>query len=319
MPEHRSILIVVNPISGRGRGSRTARAVAEILGPRNAEVAVRETTRVGDAEKITREAAGSGDSSPTCVVACGGDGTLQEVAHALATLNDSLGDACPAMGLAPAGRCNDFARGLGISSDPAAIADVLLAGTPRAVDLGRVNGRHFCTVATMGVDAEVSSFVDRMKMPLRGTAAYIYGALWVLSRYRPRRVRITGDFGTIEQPVFLASSANTSSYGGAIEIVPGADPTEGWLDLCLIDRVSRIRAFAILWAVLSGRHRHRKEVRFIRTRRLRIEADEQLEVWADGERIAHTPVDIEVVPKAVRVLLPTAGTRRRVPGPGGDG
>ena len=316
MPEQRPILIVVNPIAGRGRGLRTARAVAEILGLRSPNVTVRETARVGDAEKITRDAAGKGDSSPTCVVACGGDGTMQEVAHALATLNDSLGESCPVMGLAPAGRCNDFARELKVSSDPSAIADTLLEGTPQPIDLGRVNDRHFCTVATMGVDADVSSFVDRMKMPLHGTAAYIYGALWVLSRYHPRRVRIAGDFGTIEQPVFLASSANTSSYGGAIEIAPGADPTDGWLDVCLIDRVSRIRAFAILWAVLSGRHRHRKEVRFIRTRRLRIEADEQLEVWADGERIAHTPVDIDVVPQAVRVLLPIARTPCRAPGPG---
>ena len=306
MPDGRSILIIVNPASGRGRGSRTARAVAEILGERHTPVTVRETAGPGEAERIAREVSGAGQSRPTCVVGCGGDGTLQEIANALAALKDPLGEACPAMGLAPAGRCNDFARELGVPRDPVAIADVLVRGEARAIDLGRGNGRYFCTVATMGADAEVSSYVDSMRMPLRGTIAYIYGALCVLSRYRPYRVRITGDFGVIEQPVFLASSANTSSYGGAIKIAPGADPTDGRLDLCIIDRVSRFRAFAILSAVLSGRHAQRSEVRFIRTPRLRIEADEPLEVWADGEKVARTPVDIEVVPGAIRVLVPAA-------------
>ena len=307
MSDARSFLIIVNPTSGRGRGLRMAGAIAEILGDRGAGVAVRETAGPGEAERIAREVSSAEQSRPTCVVGCGGDGTLQEIANALAALKDVLGSACPVMGLAPAGRCNDFARELGVRRDPVAIADVLLRGEPRAIDLGRVNDRCFCTVATMGADAEVSSYVDTMKMPLRGTIAYIYGALRVLSRYRGHRVRITGDFGVIDQPVFLASSANTSSYGGAIKIAPGADPTDGKLDLCVIDQVSRLRAFSILWAVLSGRHRGRSEVRFIRTQSLRIEADEPLEVWADGERVAHTPVDIEVVPEAIQVLVPTAG------------
>jgi diacylglycerol kinase (ATP) len=230
------------------------------------------------------------------------------------------------MGLAPAGRCNDFARGLGVGTDPVDIASTLADGEPRAIDLGRLNGRYFCTVATLGVDAEVSSYVDTMRMPLRGTAAYVYGALRVLARYRANHVRITGDFGVIEQAVFLASSANTASYGGAIPIAPDASPLDGELDLCVIDRVTRLRAFALLPIVMMGRHTSRPGVRFIRAKRFNISATEPketgrrgsrarsttgtvdagpaLEIWADGERIGSTPADVEVVPGAIRVLLP---------------
>lgn len=303
MTDGRSILIIVNPIAGRGHGLRTADVASAELRARGMEVVVRHTRGRGDAERLTREACVDQDGRPDCIVGCGGDGTMQEVAHALASATSSLGDACPVMGLAPAGRCNDFSRALGVSTNPSVIVDVITRGRTQAVDLGRVNDRCFCTVATVGVDAEVTSFVDAMRLPLTGTLAYLYGAICVLARYRPRNLRIAGDFGEIEEPIFLASSANTASYGGAIKIAPDAVPTDGQLDLCVIKSVSRLRALALLPAVLAGRHRSFPEVRFIRTKRLTIDADEPLALWADGERIAQTPATIEVVPDAVRVLV----------------
>jgi len=274
------------------------------MGVEGCRAEIGETSKQGDGERIAREACAASEGPPDCIVACGGDGTIQEVANALAGLREELGETCPVMGVAPAGRCNDFSRALGIPKDPQVIGDILLHGSAEAIDLGRVNGRYFCTVATLGVDAAVSSFVDRMRMPLRGTMAYIYGSLRVLLRYRPYRVRLRGDFGNIDQAVFLASSANTSTYGGAIEIAPGAVPTDGLLKLCVIDKVSRLRAFTLLPIVLLGWHRSLKIVRFIDAKGFHIEADETLEIWADGEQVATTPAKIEAAPAAVRVLLP---------------
>ncbi len=304
MPDVRSILIIVNPISGGGRGLRMAEAVADRLRRRGVSVMIRHTRSAGQAETIAREVSLSESDRPGCIVACGGDGTVQQVAHALALLKEELGDRCPTLGLAPCGRCNDFARVLGVRSDTKAVADVLATGQPKPIDLGRVGERHFCTVATVGVDAVITSYVDAMRVPLRGTAAYLYGTLCVLARYRGRRVRIEGDFGTIEQSVFVASTANTPSYGGAISIAPGADPTDGKLDLCVIDQVSGLRMLTLLPRVLTGRHRSAPEVKFFRTGRIRIESAEKLELWADGERVGCTPATIEVVPAAVRVVLP---------------
>jgi diacylglycerol kinase (ATP) len=304
-----SILIIVNPKSGRDRGVRTAERVAARLRQRGIDVDIRHTRAPGDAEAITREAALRVSARPDCVVACGGDGTTQEVANGLASLGQEAGDSRPAMGLAPAGRCNDFARVLGVGADPHAIAEVLATGSPSPIDLGRVNGRYFCTVVTVGVDADISSYVDTMRMPLRGTLAYLYGTLCVLAGYRGRKLRIEGDFGTMERLLFVASSANTPSYGGAIKIAPGAVPTDGELDLCVIDQVSRLRMITLLPRVLLGRHRSQPEVEFKRTKRLHIESVDQLELWADGERIASTPATIEVAPGAVDVVLPNTATQ----------
>ena len=264
---------------------------------------MRFTERKGDAARMAREAA-TGASPPTCVAACGGDGTIQEVAGALAEARSRVGDGCPSLGLAPAGRCNDFARALGVPREVKAIAEILARGVPKPTDLGVANGRWFCTVATLGIDAEVSGFVDTMRVPLRGTPAYVYGAVRVLMRYRPPELRISGDFGEFERSVFLASTANTSTYGGAIPIVPQASPCDGWMDLCVIDRVSRLRALALIPTVMAGRHSKAKEVRFFRTKQLHIVAGEALPIWADGERLTQTPVTIEVAAAAVLVMLP---------------
>jgi diacylglycerol kinase (ATP) len=311
MTAPRSILIIANPTSGRGRGRHTAEAVQADLLSRDIETRIQYTRCRGDAERLAQDVCHSGGALPDCIVACGGDGTIQEVAHALACLANGNPNSAPALGLAPAGRCNDFARALGITCDPRLIASVLAENHTTPVDLGRANGRHFCTVATVGIDAEISRFVDEMNMPLTGTPAYLYGAIRVLMRYRPRGLRLEGDFGVIDEPVFLASTANTSSYGGAVPIAPGASPTDGRLDLCVIRFMSRLRALAMIPSVLRGRHINRPDVRFLQTARVVITAAEPLELWADGEHIATTPATIDVVPAAIRVATPSTGLPQR--------
>lgn len=257
----------------------------------------------GQAESAIRESCRA-VSPPEVVVACGGDGTVQEVAGTLAVIRREMGDACPVLGLAPAGRCNDFARAMGIGPSADDITAVLLGGSVQSVDLGRANGRYFCTVAALGVDADVSSYVDTMQLPLRGTPAYIAGALRVLSTYKAKRLRLEGEFGVMERELFMASTANTAIYGGNMRIVPHADPADGWLDLCLIDPVGRLKAFTLLPKVMAGKHIDLPIVHFLRARHLRITADTPMELWADGERLTHTPVSIEIEPGAIKVLRP---------------
>lgn len=308
MPTPRAFVIVVNATAGRGRALRKAERVLRGLGELGNSVTMERTSAAGDAAKLVRQIANQKEGQTKCVVACGGDGTLQEVAGAIAeaTANTTvrIGQPGLTMGLAPAGRCNDFARALGVPVEVEGIVRILSTGQPRPIDLGRMNERYFCTVATAGIDAEVSGFVDRMRMPLSGRLAYLYGALRVLMRYQPRTMKLSGDFGVIERPLFLASSANTRSYGGAIPIAPDAVPDDGLLDLCIIDSVSRWRMLSLVPRVLRGRHRTQPEVRFIRTRTLKLESDLPLELWADGEQMGCTPVTIEIVPAALQILLP---------------
>ncbi len=364
-----TFVIIHNPTAGSGRGSRTADAVAAALqnykshGDRELNVTTHPTSAPGDAEKIAENAIQNhtGKSSncanpPICIVACGGDGTVQDIANAIVNTTHSgnagkTGTASHTntpraiLGLAPAGRCNDFARALKIPTDSDKIAQILTEGTPRPIDLGCVTTdgvtsgcvttggdspgsvppgnsppaqsthRYFCTIAALGFDAAVSRYVNDMWMPLRGTPAYIYGTLQTLLRYKTPTLKLSGDFGDYEGPVFFAANANTPSYGGAMRIAPEADPTDGNLDICLVTKISRLRALRLLPSVMSATHPSRPQVRMLRTKTLTVthldahlasptNPDKPIEVWADGEPIATVPVTIRCVPGAIKIMLP---------------
>lgn len=262
------------------------------------------TRRQDGAEGVTRERVLDHAGRLGCVAACGGDGTVQQVARTLAGFRQQLGEETPTLGLIPAGRCNDLARALSLNRRVEEAARIIVQGRAAALDLGRVNDRTFCTVATMGFDAAVSRFVDQMRMPLTGTPAYLYGALRVLAGFRAPEVVLEGDFGRRAGRFFMISTANTSTYGGAIPIAPHADPTDGLLDVCIIEDDGKARTVQTLVRVIRGRHEGRRGVSLLRTRTLRIECDASNELWADGEWVARSPALLEACPGEIRIMLP---------------
>ncbi len=296
-------LLIANPTSGKGRCERMAKQVRAVLKEAGAEALLELTSARGDAESIATQAlADSQDQGERrlCVVACGGDGTVQEVVNALLARGERRG----LLGIVPGGRCNDFASALGIGRDLPRIARTLLAGRARGIDVGRINDRYFCTVAARGCDAAVSRFVNDVRLPISSTTAYVLGTLRVLCSFKPVSVRLTFDDATFEGEVFLVASANTTSYGGKLRIAPEADPCDGLLDVCIVSRLSRLRGLHLLQRVLRARHGDLPEVRFVRTRSLKIEPAEAREIWADGELVDLTPAVIECVPRAIDVLAP---------------
>ncbi len=303
MSQPRSFFIIYNPVAGRGCGQRTALELKRILDGRGLAATACATSARGDARQIAEQAiADKRESDPICVVACGGDGTMQEVANAVARAEDNQA----IMGIAPAGRCNDFARALRIGKKPEQIAEVLAGGNPTRVDLGRVGDRYFCTIAAIGFDAAVSRFVNDMRMPLRGPAAYVYGTLRVLFHYTTPELRLRGDFDDYDGPVFMAATANTPWYGGSMKIAPAASPFDGKLDICLVGKTTRMRVLGMLRGVGSGKHVQLPEVQQLRTRRLvagPIDPKARVEVWADGEPIGLLPLTVECVPGAINIML----------------
>jgi len=304
MTHPQRFVIVSNPASGRGRAAELVEDVADILKSAGRAVETLATVSGGDAQRMTRELVASHESDrPLCVVACGGDGTNQEIINGLL----HAGADRATLGLLPAGRCNDFAKALGIGGRAERLARILLIGHTRRFDVGRVGDRYFCTIAAVGFDAAVTRFVDRMSLPLKGTPAYVYGTLRTLWRYETPNLTLRGDFGTYTGPGFLAATANTPCYGGALRIAPQASPRDGLMDVCLVSRIARPRVLLLLPRVMQGNHLDLPEVRMLRTRSLTIEAADEtpnMEVWADGEPVGSLPTTIECVPGAVEVLVP---------------
>lgn len=293
--------LIANPAAGRGRSLRAAERCAEALRRSQQPVIVRQTTHAGHATQLASEAAQAGH---TAVIACGGDGTVAEIIPALARTTTALG-------LLPQGTGNDLARALGIPRGHDAAVRLLLRGHSQAIDLGRCGQRWFSTVAAFGFDAEVSQIMLSGAAPMGGTPGYLLASLRHLSHYRPSLVRLHGDFGTIEDPLFLVAVANTRSYGGGLQIAPGAVADDGLFDVCLVDgRLSRPTLLSLLPQVFWGGHVQHPGVRVERTAQVTIEPLEgQHLLHADGEILAPAPLVLNVAPAALRVIRPTATAR----------
>ena len=287
-------LIVTNPKSGSGRGVAYADRMLELLAGKGVPAEIRHTSAQGEAEAIAAEAVRTGYS---CVAACGGDGTVHEVVNALAETEVNL---C----ILPCGRGNDFARAIGIPATPEKAASMLLRNHVRSFDLGKVNDRYFATVLTLGFDSEVARLVYDRAVPFKGMAAYLWGFARMLRTYRGMGLRMTGDFGTINQTVLLAATGNTSTYGGGIKIVPNADPSDGALDICLVRMMSAARVLRIFPKVYWGGHLNHPSIFSYRTGRLRLDTDKPVGLFADGEPVGETPAEITAVAGSVRVVVP---------------
>ena len=327
-------VIIANPVSGTQAAPWLATRARELLQAAGKAVELRVTASPGDARRFAAEAVAR---NVPAVVGCGGDGTQQEIASA-------LDGRASALGLLPSGRCNDFARAVGIrrGESPENLVRTLLQGRRRALDLGMyanldplgrtppptpsregrgntrtpppapsregrgdTNERCFLTVATMGFDSEVSRFVETHKLWLKGTSAYLYGVVRVLLRFRSPLVRLKGDFGSCESRLLLAATGNAPSYGGAMYITPGAKLDDGVFQVCVVKEVSAFTVLRILPRVLKGAHIHHPAVTLYETRTLEIETPEGPQwVCADGETLGQTPCRLEVKPKALQVLVP---------------
>ena len=286
-----TIVVIANPVAGRGRAVAAARATMALIEARGMAVELQETTAPGHARELARTAASSGAA---CVLAVGGDGTLNEVASGLAHT------AC-AMAVLAVGRGNDFAGALGLPHDPAAAASVVVAGISTATDLGVINGKVFLTVAATGFDAAVARRVHDGGFRMFGGQAYLAAALWMLPTWPAPRLRIRGDFGEREGPYLLAAAGNTTRYGGGIHMTPHASPHDGLLECCLVRDLSRLRALRLLPQTYSGSHGQYAEVEMVETRRLEIEAEGEVLMTADGELMGESRAVIEVAPGALLI------------------
>jgi len=264
------------------------------LRERGAGAELRLTEGRGDGARIAAEALSEGRRR---LVVCGGDGSIGEVAGALAHSDAALG-------IVPCGRGNDTGRALGIPMALKEAVEVLVSGEERRIDLGRVGERYFCSVACLGFDAEAGRAVYEHQVPFSGTAAYVLAVLKTLMTYRGPDVRISGDFGVFEGPILLTAVGNTGFYGGGMQILPQATCDDGLLDVCVIDPLPRLKLLRFFPRIFSGTHVGLPEVRVLRSRSVRIESSRPLWIFADGEPACQTPAQVEVVEKALTVIVP---------------
>lgn len=285
------ILIVANPISGRGRGERAALALQRATQSRGIAAELHLTRGRGEARECAARA-GADD----LVVAVGGDGTLGEVLL-------GLPDPERPVGLLPCGTANVLAHGLGLSGEVEPALETFLGGRVQHLDVARVGERLAHLVVGVGFDAHVVQEVDERRRGPITKRSYLSASLHALRRYRPVPLRLWIDGEPLEEDVGAVWMANTARYADLLHLDPGTRLDDGQWEVYLF-RTARLGE--LLAAFLRGLVAHLPggSVTMRRARRLRIEAPVPVPVQVDGDPAGRTPVDVELLPRRYGILVP---------------
>ncbi len=243
----------------------------------------------------------------------GGDGTVHR--HLAAFVESKT-----PMLVVPHGSGNDFAVALGLRTRDDALAAWKKfhagAGNVRQVDVGRITPlgqpgvapAYYCCVAGAGVDSEANRRANSQSAWLRRHGGYTLAALQAIFSFRPLRITVeaTGEPAppALSQPGWMVAFANAPTYGGGMRIAPQARLDDGKLDVCFLRRTGRLRLLRLFPRVFSGGHLASPDVTYFQAAGLRVETESPLDVYADGDYVCRTPVEVGILPGALRVLVP---------------
>jgi diacylglycerol kinase (ATP) len=272
------VLVIINPIAGprRNHGSLARADVARRVLGRDVEIRV--TERPGHAEELARQAA---DERCDVVFAWGGDGTINEVARALAFTDTALA-------LVPAGSGNGLARALGVPLRPAAALAHGVRRPARRIDAGSLGGRFFVNVAGVGLDAEVAARFGRPGAR-RGTIPYVSIALQAGLRYRPIEYTIHLADDRLTARALIVALANSPQYGNGAIVAPRAALDDGLLDLVVVHDRSLLGRLAAAPHLFTRTLHHLAGVQMRQVTRVTIEANVPLRFHADGDAFEGGP------------------------------
>lgn len=231
------------------------------------------TFQEGDAAAHAANAAKRGVD---VVAAVGGDGTVNEVINGLDGFDTPLG-------IIPVGTANDFARQVGIPADADHAMDVILRRKPRRLDTASLNGRRFLNVSTGGVGAEATAETPAEAKESFGPMAYAISGMRKFANFRRNHGRFVGDGFAYEGDFVMFAVGLTRSAGGGHLVTPRASMTDGLLDLCIVEGMSRGEFARTAMKVKRGEHLGHPGVRYAQVRWVHIEGREPISVNVDGE------------------------------------
>jgi diacylglycerol kinase (ATP) len=272
------------------------------------------------------------------IVVFGGDGTVHRHLAPLVALR------LPVL-VVPRGSGNDFARALylrGVRDSLHAWRQFASGrGKVRQIDLGVITSlnaggapaphepslqtsgnqksesrNYFCCVGGIGLDAEIARLANQLPRWIRSRGGYLLSLLPALSAFIPPAVTVhasetdmsSGFTPRHDGPAMVVAFANAPNYGGGIKIAPKARLDDGQLDICVVGNMGKARLLRLFPSVYSGSHLRIPEVKYFQTARLRLETERPMEVYADGEYVCCTPVEVTVERAALRVIVLAAQT-----------
>ncbi len=235
------------------------------------------------------------------VIAVGGDGTIHSVAHGLIGSESVLG-------IIPAGTMNNLARSLGIPEKLEDACALFINGEARAIDVGRINQHVFLEVAGVGLEAALFPSAEEVKSRgLLSTFTGMLHGLRALLAFKPPKMSLTFDN---QMPrtyrAMQVTVCNAPYYGPHLNVAEEIYMNDGWLDVVIYTKFKKIEYIRHAISITKGRRVLTPKIIRRRAKTLRISTShsETVEVHADGTVHGSTPVDITIIPAALKVQVP---------------
>ncbi len=296
-------LAVVNPTAGAGRAQRRWIGLDNALRARGVRFETHYTTRPGEATEVARTA--GADFKGLLVV--GGDGTVHEVVNGLSL------DRPPTLAVAPFGTGNDWARGLGIPQQAAALAQLIARGHTRPVEIGALEyqqddrwlTRRFVNGAGLGLDAEILAC-----LPTQGphVLTYLRGTLRAIRRFQAPAMTVRWDAQRSQGRFALVYVALGPFAGGGMRLAPPTGRPLGRLHVTLIRQSSLWHLIGLL-PFLYGKHlHHRAIVTGTSAATLAVETEAGVPLEADGQLLGTGPARMTILPQRLQVIAPDVHT-----------
>lgn len=294
-------LVIINPSANKGQTARLRERIAEAAKKHGAQLL--ETQMAGHATQLAHAAARDGYHR---IIAVGGDGTLHEVANGILQSGRPV-----EMGIIAAGSGNDYANyALHLPRNLDQAIACAFNGRSVPVDMGCINDTYYQNSHGVGLDANVAVDVKEYlqpRSPFRGGILYTVGALRQIflhyDQFPTLRIQID-DEPVQEQRLLLCATNIGPTAGGGYKFNPRANPFDGYLDLCMVRVMPQAKVLLALQLLRMGKHDLLREVSLRRFRRLKVKADQPVNAHIDGELLRGTEWEIEVLPGALRVVMP---------------
>jgi YegS/Rv2252/BmrU family lipid kinase len=288
----RPVCLIVNPSAGGGRTARLLPAVEAALRGHGIGFRVERTHSIEHARELARSTLPGGEVA----AAMGGDGLISAVAGELRHTDGVLA-------VLPGGRGNDFARKLGLGSDPVAACDVLAEEREQRVDVADIEGHAYLGIASSGLDSDAGDIANATRLKL-GQLVYVYATLRAVRAWRPAHWEVVIDGAPRSFTGYSVAVANSGVFGGGMYLAPDAKLDDGLLDVVMIGDLPKRTYLAALPKVFTGAHVREPGVEILQAREVAFHADRPFNVQADGDPIADLPATVRVQPGALRVLAP---------------
>ncbi|MEK7448385.1 MAG: diacylglycerol kinase family protein [Planctomycetota bacterium] len=306
----KKIKIIINPISGSGRGPRLLKKLLKHLDYSRISAEIKTTAQAGEA---TYEAQNlTGIDTLVCI---GGDGTVNEVINGLRL----TGPKSVPLAILPVGSGNVIAKELNLSRNIKEFIRLLDLNKTVSFDLGEVNfpatsgsgPRYFISMAGIGFDAEVACLYHKFRRGVRLQAHlfnYFPLGISTLLRYRPPKISIEVDGRPITDEACFIQVANARSYGGPFVFIPQARPDDGMLDILWFSGHSRADIGRYFFNAFLGNAARCKDAHHLRGKKVVLSAlggsGPPVPVQVDGDCCGYLPVEIGIKPQAVSMLIP---------------